>query len=255
MTNSDGRSGFYACLALAAAVLAVYSPVVGFDFVNLDDPLYVYENPHVRGGITPEGIRWAFMNLDANFWHPLTWLSHMLDWHLFGPAASGHHATSLLLHIANTLLLFLALSRLTGRLRESAAVAALFALHPLHVESVAWISERKDVLSTFFFMLTLLAYPRYVENRSAGRALAVVIPYVLGLMAKPMLVTVPFVLLLLDVWPLRRFGEDGMRWAAAKPMIFEKIPLVLLALPAGLMAVVAQEGGRPWPPWNSCRST
>ena len=150
---------------------------------------------------------------------------------------------ALLLHIANTLLLFLALSRLTGRLRESAAVAALFALHPLHVESVAWVSERKDVLSTFFFMLTLLAYPGYVEKRSAGRTLMVITPYALGLMAKPMLVTVPFVLLLLDVWPLRRFGEAGLRWAAAKPLMIEKIPFVLLAIPAGIMAVVAQDRG------------
>ena len=143
MTVPVERRGFYICLALAAAALAVYSPVVGFDFVNLDDPLYVYENPHVRAGITPEGIRWAFTNLDANFWHPLTWLSHMLDWQLFGPRAGGHHAMGLLLHVANTLLLFLALARLTSRFWESAAVAALFALHPLHVESVAWVSERK----------------------------------------------------------------------------------------------------------------
>jgi len=197
----------------------------------------------VRAGITLQGIRWAFTSLGANFWHPLTWLSHMLDWQLFGPNAGGHHATGLLLHVACTLLLFMALSRMTARLWESAAVAALFALHPLHVESVAWVSERKDVLSTFFFMLTLLAYPRYVENRSAGRALLVITPYALGLMAKPMLVTVPFVLLLLDVWPLRRFGETGLQWAAAKPLLLEKIPFVLLALPAGLMAVFAQDRG------------
>jgi Flp pilus assembly protein TadD len=243
MTNPDGRRGFYTCLARAALTLAVYSPVIGFDFVNLDDQLYVYENPNVRAGFTPEGIRWAFTSLDANIWHPLTWLSHMLDWQLFGPNASGHHATGLLLHVACTLLLFMALSRMTDRFWESAAVAALFALHPLHVESVAWVSERKDVLSTFFFILTLLAYPRYAENRSAGRALAVIIPYALGLMAKPMLVTVPFLLLLLDVWPLRRFGETGLRWAAAKPLVIEKIPLVLLAVPAGIMAVVAQDRG------------
>jgi len=238
-----GRRRFYACLVLAAATLAVYHPVLGFNFVNLDDQLYVYENPHVRAGITLQGIRWAFTSLGANFWHPLTWLSHMLDWQLFGPNAGGHHATGLLLHVACTLLLFMALSRMTARLWESAAVAALFALHPLHVESVAWVSERKDVLSTFFFMLTLLAYPRYVENRSAGRALLVITPYALGLMAKPMLVTVPFVLLLLDVWPLRRFGETGLQWAAAKPLLLEKIPFVLLALPAGLMAVFAQDRG------------
>ncbi|MGE5798723.1 MAG: tetratricopeptide repeat protein, partial [Syntrophaceae bacterium] len=140
-------------------------------------------------------------------------------------------------------LLFMALLRMTARFWESATVAALFALHPLHVESVAWVSERKDVLSTFFFMLTLLAYPRYVDKRTADRCLLVILPYVLGLMAKPMLVTVPFVLLLLDVWPLRRFGEAGLQWAAAKPLLLEKIPFVLLAMPAGLMAVVAQDRG------------
>ena len=223
--------------------------------MNLDDPLYVYENPHVRDGITPEGIRWAFTNLDANFWHPLTWLSHMLDWQLFGPRASGHHATGLLLHVACTLLLFLALSRLTGRFWESAAVAALFALHPLHVESVAWVSERKDVLSTFFFMLTLLAYPRYVERRSAGRTLAVITPYALGLMAKPMLVTVPFVLLLLDVWPLRRFGEAGLKWAAAKTLSSRKSPLCSSPSRRGSWPSSPRTRGRPWPPWSSYPST
>jgi tetratricopeptide (TPR) repeat protein len=243
MTVPAERRGFCVCLVLAAAVLAVYSPVVGFDFVNLDDPLYVYENPHVRAGITPEGIRWAFTNLDANFWHPITWLSHMLDWQLFGPRAGGHHAMGLLLHVANTLLLFLALARLTSRLWESAAVAALFALHPLHVESVAWVSERKDVLSALFFMLTLLAYTRFVETPTPGRYLSVIIPYALGLMAKPMLVTVPFILLLLDLWPLRRIGNSGPGWTAAKTLILEKIPFVVLAVLAGILAVVAQDRG------------
>ena len=237
------RRGLYACLALAAMTLAVYGPVVGFDFVNLDDPLYVYENPHVRSGLTAEGLRWAFTNLDANFWHPLTWLSHMLDWQLFGPNASGHHATGLLLHTANTLMLFLAFSRLTGRIPESAAVAALFALHPLHVESVAWVAERKDVLSTFFFMLTLLAYARYAERRSIGRYLLVAVPCAMGLMAKTMLVTVPFVLLVLDYWPLGRFGQAGRRWAAVRPLVLEKLPLVLLAVPAGLLTILAQGRG------------
>jgi len=243
MTVPFERRGIYVCLVLAAAVLAVYYPVMGFDFVNLDDQLYAYENPHVRAGITPAGIQWAFTNLDANFWHPLTWLSHMLDWQLFGDWAGGHHAMGLLLHVANTLILFMALARLTNRFWESAAVAALFALHPLHVESVAWVSERKDVLSTLFFMLTLLAYPRYVEKRTPGRYLCVLTPYALGLMAKPMLVTVPFVLLLLDAWPLQRFGSGGLRWDAAKTVILEKIPFVVLAVPAGVMAVVAQGRG------------
>ncbi len=243
MTVPVKRRGFYVCLVLAAVLLAVYYPVVGFDFVNLDDQLYVYENSHVQAGITSESIHWAFTNLDANFWHPLTWLSHMIDWQLFGSWAGGHHAMSLLLHVANTLILFMALVRLTNRSWESAAVAALFALHPLHVESVAWVSERKDVLSTLFFMLTLLAYPRYVENRTPGRYLGVLAPYAIGLMAKPMLVTVPFVLLLLDIWPLQRFVGCGRRWNAAKTLILEKIPFVVLAIPAGIMAIVAQDRG------------
>jgi tetratricopeptide (TPR) repeat protein len=243
LTGQIRRRRLIVCLVLALATCAVYSPALTFDFINLDDQVYVYDNARIQAGITPEGILWAFTALDANFWHPLTWLSHMLDWQLFGPNPSGHHAMSLLFHVANTLLLFLAFVRMTNRLWESASVAALFALHPLHVQSVAWVSERKDVLSTFFFMLTLLLYSRYVAIRTVSRYLLVLLSYILGLMAKPMLVTVPFVLLLLDFWPLRRFGDGGLRWETMKPLILEKIPFFALALSAGLLAILAQAKG------------
>jgi len=151
------------CALLVVATLAGYWPVVGYDFVTYDDPVYVYENAHVQSGLTAQSVRWAFANLEAGFWHPLTWLSLLVDRACFGLRPGGYHLTSLLLHVANTLLLFLALRRMTGATWRSAVVAALFALHPLHVESVAWVSERKDVLSTFFWMLALLMYARYVE--------------------------------------------------------------------------------------------
>ena len=157
------------CLLLAAVVLAVFWPVTGHDFINFDDPDYVTSNPVVQQGLTWEGVRWAFTSANASNWHPLTWLSHMLDVQLFDLKPGWHHLTSLLLHIANTLLLFGVLRRMTRALWRSGFVAALFALHPLHVESVAWVAERKDVLSTFFFMLTLWAYVRYAEGRRKKR--------------------------------------------------------------------------------------
>lgn len=176
-----------------------------FDFVAFDDPLYVTENSKTQDGLTYKGIAWAFTTFHASNWHPITWLSHMLDCDIYGLNPMGHHWTNLQLHIANTLLLFFILQQMTGALWKSAFVAALFALHPLHVESVAWIAERKDVLSTFFGMLTILAYIRYVKKRNIFRYFLVLILLSLGLMAKPMLVTLPFVLLLLDFWPLKRF--------------------------------------------------
>lgn len=206
-------------LALAALTAVVYAPVRHFDFVQVDDPAYVTENPHVLRGLTPEGIAWAFTTGDAANWHPVTWLSHMLDVQLFGVAAGPHHLTNVLLHMANTLLLFGLLVQLTGAVWRSALVAALFAVHPLHVESVAWVAERKDVLSTLFWMLTLWAYLGFVRSQgsTAGAAappatsrsrrgyyLLMLAFFALGLMAKPMLVTLPCVLLLLDIWPLER---------------------------------------------------
>jgi protein O-mannosyl-transferase len=205
---SEKNRIFLICLFLAAATLLAFWQVGNSEFINYDDNDYVTENLTVQRGLTAEGIRWAFTTYYASNWHPLTWLSHMMDVHLFGLSPRGHHLTNLLLHLANTLLLFLVLHRMTKALWQSAFAAALFALHPLHVESVAWAAERKDVLSAFFWMLTLGAYVFYVERPGRTRYLAVLLLFALGLMAKPMLVTLPFVLLLLDYWPLGRFEGD-----------------------------------------------
>jgi tetratricopeptide (TPR) repeat protein len=194
-------------LFLAAATLIAFWQVHHFDFNNFDDDTYVTRNSHIQDGVTLQAIRWAFTTGYANFWHPMTWLSHMLDVQLFGLSPGGHHLTNLLFHIANTLLLFFVFHRMTKALWKSAFIAALFALHPLHVESVAWVAERKDVLSAFFWMLTMGAYLFYVERPGMQRYLAVMVFFVLGMMAKPMLVTLPLVMLLLDYWPLRRFEE------------------------------------------------
>ncbi len=195
-------------ILLTIATLAVFWQVNNGEFIFFDDPDYVTENNHVQNGITLEGIRWAFTTGHAANWHPLTWISHMLDVQLFGLQPRGHHLTNLFFHIANTLLLFFVLLRMTKARWQSAFVAALFALHPLHVESVAWVAERKDVLSAFFWMLTMGAYCYYVERPGLQRYLIVVVFFVLGLIAKPMLVTLPFVLLLLDYWPLQRFQQN-----------------------------------------------
>jgi tetratricopeptide (TPR) repeat protein len=193
---------------LTLAILASFWQVIQCDFTNYDDPYYVTKNVHVQNGITFEGVGWAFTTIYFANWHPLTWLSHMLDVQLFGLNPKGHHVTNLLFHIANTLLLFFVLHRMTRSPWQSAFVSALFALHPLHVESVAWVAERKDVLSTFFWMLTMAAYAFYVERPGLRRYLLMVFPFGLGLMAKSMLVTLPFVLLLLDYWPLQRFRQN-----------------------------------------------
>jgi protein O-mannosyl-transferase len=194
-------------ILLIVAAIAVFWGVNECDFINYDDPSYVTENNHIQYGISTDGIRWAFTTGYFSNWHPLTWISHMLDVQLFGLQPRWHHLTNLLFHIANTLLLFFVLHRMTKAHWESAFVAALFALHPLHVESVAWVAERKDVLSMFFWMLTMGAYCWYVEHPRFQRYLIVVVFFALGLMAKPMLVTLPFVLLLLDYWPLQRFQQ------------------------------------------------
>jgi len=196
-------------LFLAAAALMAFWQVFQCDFIYYDDPAYVTENVHIRHGITIEAIRWAFTTGQASNWHPLTWMSHMLDVQLFGLTPRWHHLTNLLFHIANTLLLFFVFQRMTKAPWRSAFVAALFALHPLHVESVAWVAERKDVLSAFFWMLTMCAYIHYVERPRLKSYLAVLTFFALGLMAKPMLVTLPFVLLLMDYWPLGRMQGEG----------------------------------------------
>ncbi len=198
-------------LSLTVITLIAFWQVSRCDFINFDDPVYVTENVHVQNGITAGALSWAFTTGHAANWHPLTWISHMLDVRLFGLNPHGHHLISLLLHIANTLLLFFVLHRMTKATWKSAFVAALFAVHPLHVESVAWVAERKDVLSTFFWMLTMCAYVYYAEQPRVKSYLAVFAFFALGLMAKPMLVTLPFVLLLLDYWPLQRLRAAGSR--------------------------------------------
>jgi len=205
ISGGNRRRDFLICAGLVLVTLAVFWPVTRCGFVTYDDPSYVTKNPYVQNGFAWESVRWAFTCRYSDNWHPLTWLSHMLDCRLFGLKAAGHHFTNLLLHLANTALIFLALKRMTGAVWRSAFVAALFALHPLHVESVAWVSERKDVLSTFFWALAVLAYARYAARPAGPRYLPVLVCFALGLMAKPMVVTLPFLLLLLDFWPLKRF--------------------------------------------------
>ncbi|HVT31748.1 MAG TPA: tetratricopeptide repeat protein [Rhodanobacteraceae bacterium] len=243
------RSGdLWILAALAITTLAIYAQVVGHSFIDLDDPLYIRDNPVVGRGLTLPGIAWAFTTFHAANWHPLTWLSHMLDVELFGLDAGRHLLVNVLIHVANTLLLFRFLRRTTGTRWPSAMVAALFALHPLHVESVAWAAERKDTLAAFFGLLTLIAHARYVEAASLKRYLAVVLCLALGLMAKPMLVTWPFVLLLLDYWPLRRIawhsGEGFARFARdVKPLLVEKIPLFAIVAASMVVTYVAQSHG------------
>ncbi|MBI5200891.1 MAG: tetratricopeptide repeat protein [Elusimicrobia bacterium] len=230
----------WVCIGLVAATLAVYAPVRHFGFVNYDDGAYVTANPQVLAGLTPNSIEWAWTTGYFAYWHPLTWLSLMLDVELYGTSGGGFHVTNLLLHLASTLLLFAALRAATGNLERSAFVAALFAVHPLHVETVAWVAERKGVLSTFFWTLALWAYVRYVREPRPVRYLAVLSFFALGLMSKPMVVTLPCVLLLLDFWPLGRLPCDaGKRefWLAALRLVAEKVPLFLLAVGLGLLTL------------------
>jgi Flp pilus assembly protein TadD len=223
---------------LTAAVLVVFWPVLGHDFVNFDDNRYVTHNPWVQRGLDAASFRWAWTTTSVANWHPLTWLSHMLDWKLFGPAPRGHHATSLVLHTANTVLCFLVFERMTGALWRSALVAALFGLHPLHVESVAWVSERKDVLSACFWLLGMAAYAAYVRRPGAARLALVALALAAGLASKPMLVTFPAALLLLDWWPLRRLH------AGSTPRIVaEKLPLVALVVASCVVTIAVQGQG------------
>jgi tetratricopeptide (TPR) repeat protein len=225
------------CVALALAVFFVYWPVRNHDFIKYDDDKYVTDNRNVQSGLTWRSVRWAFTSGYASNWHPVTWLSHMLDCEIFGLDPRGPHLVNLLLHIANTLLLFTVFKRMTGSIWPSAFVAAVFGLHPLHVESVAWVAERKDVLSTFFWMLTMGAYARYAERPGMARYLPVLLSFVLGLMAKPMLVTLPFVLLLLDYWPLER-----MRHVSIRSLLLEKVPLLALAGASSIVTFLVQRG-------------
>ena len=229
-------------LMLIILILGVYWPVQDYEFVNYDDSLYVYDNYKIRSGINIENLIYAVKDVHTGHWHPLTMISHMLDWQLFGNNSGGHHWTSVIIHILNTILLFIFFRYVTGAIWPSAFLAALFAIHPLNVESVAWIAERKNVLSTFFWILTMLFYVWYVQLPGWKRYLPVFFCFALGLMSKPMLVTLPFVLLLLDYWPLNRMGinfqnddqNEATSIIADKSRIFflvlEKTPLLVLTI-------------------------
>lgn len=227
---------------LAAATLAVFWPATGFEFLTYDDNAYVRSNPHVQSGWTLRSIKWAFATAHESYWIPLTWISYMADREVFGPGPRGHHLTNILLHAVNVLLVLWALHRMTGSVWRSALAAALFALHPLRVESVAWITERKDVLSTLFWMAGLVAYARYVERPRPMRYGVVFLCMALGLLAKPMLVTFPFALLLLDYWPLGRFGRtlEDVR-ARAGRLVLEKLPLILLSVLGSVVVYRTQQ--------------
>ena len=254
-------------IGLIAITWLVFGQTLRYDFISYDDPEYIAKNPQVTAGLTLHGIVWAFKHTVSDNWHPLTMLSHMLDCQIYGLHAGGHHCTNVFLHMFAAILLFIVLRQMTagpssprdesvqladrtGNIWPSAFVAALFAIHPLRVESVAWIAERKDVLSGLFFMLTLAAYFRYVRKPSLGSYLPVVFVFALGLLSKPMLVTVPFVLLLLDYWPLRRFGAENNvkslgginRPLTPWKLIGEKIPLLLFSAMACGIALIAQKG-------------
>jgi tetratricopeptide (TPR) repeat protein len=244
-----GRQTFLLGFSLVVITLALYWPATGYDFIVYDDGDYVYDNPWVNGGLHLDALRWALSSTWACNWHPLTWISHMLDCSCYGLFAGGHHLTSIILHSLNTLMLFGLLQWLTKSLWASGVAAALFAWHPLHVESVAWVAERKDVLSTLFLLLTIWAYACYTKRPTISRYALALVLFALGLMSKPMLVTVPFVLLLLDYWPLGRVvsaGKTGAEVKAGKScpaLVVEKLPFFALALVASVITVMAQGSG------------
>jgi Tfp pilus assembly protein PilF len=246
-------------ILILLTTFAVYWPAVNHEFINYDDPAYVTGNTHVKAGFTYENIRWAFTTTLMGNWNPVTWFSHMADAELYGLDPRGHHLTSIILHSINTALLFIFLYKITGSLWRSALVALIFSLHPLRVESVAWVSERKDVLSAFFFMTTLLTYAFYVEKPTIKRYFAMTVLFTLGLMAKPMLVTLPFVLLLLDYWPFcrldlgqckslslhsRRPDNPVAKTSSILGILSEKLPLFLLSAVFSIIAVYAQSSAK-----------
>jgi tetratricopeptide (TPR) repeat protein len=231
------------CLLLVVVTLALYNPVNRHPFVNYDDDRYVTENAHVRQGLTADTIEWSLTSTEQANWHPLTWMSHALDVSLFRLNPAGHHLTSVLLHVVNVCLLFLLLMWATKRLGPSLLVAILFALHPVNVESVAWVAERKNVLCTFFFFLTLWAYGWYVQKPSWKRYLAVFGSFVAALASKPMVITLPFVLLLLDYWPLARVDETGERKTPWSRLVLEKLPLFALSATSAVITMHAQQTG------------
>lgn len=246
--SSPEKRNVVLCLLLVVATLALYNPVNRHPFVNYDDDRYVTENLHVHDGLTWDTIAWAFTATEQGNWHPLTWLSHALDWQLFHRNATGHHFTSLLIHAANAVLLFLFLAYATGRVGPSWLVAALFALHPINVESVAWVAERKNVLCTFFFFAALIAYSWYARKPDWRRYLAFAGLFALGLMSKPMVITLPVVLLLLDYWPLGRIrglpsGTPPIAQAPLSRLLVEKLPLLVLSAASAWITMQAQRAG------------
>jgi tetratricopeptide (TPR) repeat protein len=243
------------CISLAVLTWVVFGQLLQYDFINYDDPRYVYENTNITNGLTIGGIAWAFTHIHSMNWHPLTTISHMLDCQLYGLKPGAHHFTNVLLHSIVAILLFLVLQQMTGgpsrtgSIWRSAFVAAVFAIHPLRVESVAWIAERKDVLSGVFFMLTLLTYIRYVRVPSIGHYLTVIFMFALGLMCKPMLVTLPFVLLVLDYWPLKRVRSQNSELRTQRnllALVVEKLPLVALSVVSSVVTFAAQRGAVGW---------
>lgn len=249
-SGSASRHSAGICLALVVIVFAVYIQVGNHAFLNYDDNDYVTGNPNVASGITVKSIIWAFTSFEASNWHPLTWLSHMVDAELFGMDPRGHHLTSVAVHAMSTMLLFLFLLGITGSLWHSSSVAVFFAIHPLHVESVAWVAERKDVLSAFFWFLTLLLYSKYTAKQKRVFYLLALVSFALGLMAKPMLVTLPVVMLLLDYWPLGRYrtkerldgpGQLSGKGAPLKVLVLEKIPFFACAVASSIVTIFAQQ--------------
>jgi protein O-mannosyl-transferase len=268
---TDRKLTLRLCLALASLTLFCYLPSAGHEFISIDDHQYVTDNPHVTGGLTWQNIAWAFRSGYACNWHPLTWISHMLDCQLFGLEAGGQHLTNVFYHVVNTVLVFVVFSRMTGRIWPSAFLAAFFGWHPVHVESVAWISERKDVLSAFFWLLSLLAYQRYVKcgrdmlwpvkptaeldnpprdllragERKTRWYLITLLFFAFGLMSKPMVVTLPFVLLLLDFWPLQRITLEEIKGTSVKAarLVCEKLPFFVLAILSSIITFYVQDKG------------
>src|SRR5436305_4722315 len=235
-TFPSRRTQLALCAVIIALTWIIFGQTLGHDFVNYDDKTYVYGNGLVSGGLTLHALGQAFVDTQTRNWHPLAIISHMIDCHFYDLKAGGHHFTNVLLHTIAALLLFVFLRDVTGRFWSSAFVTALFAIHPLRAESVAWIAERKDVLSAVFFFLTLLAYLRYARAPTIGRYVLMSILFACGLMSKPMLVTTPAILLLLDYWPLKRIGDQRTFWR----MLVEKLPLFALSIGPSIMALALQ---------------
>jgi protein O-mannosyl-transferase len=234
---------FLVLLLLILVIFAVYWPVQNYGFIDFDDQIYVTGNHHVQEGLNWASVIWALQSTEAGFWHPLTWISLMTDYSLYGLNAGGYHWTNLLFHVASTFLLFSVLVQMTGAFWRSLFVAALFGLHPLHVEPVAWVAARKDILSTFFWMLAMKAYVTYAASPGLFRYILLSCAFMLGLMSKPMVATLPFVLLLLDYWPLERFSvkAGSVSWASVYPLLKEKVPLILMSVIVMILTVAAEK--------------